>query len=281
MTKCVVTRPSFGGLRLMILFLSICVVPRWASAHDGWVEVTPTIVEKGQVAAITLIQGNHSNEHRSYRIAGKWDQKYTTLAIVDPTGKQITLTDRLIDLGEDEEKIGPKGPKGFFLAPFTPTSEGLYQAIATQVRTVQQGDGPKLLTLRIAKTAFAALKSPLVSAAKNLHGFDRLLGGEEGLEIIPVSNPVAVFAGGSVTLELRRKGKPVGGNVLTLIRRIDGAASVQDQTTDEKGRVTFAIGPADWYLARVKLDEQSPRPDGQVDKSSYESTYVFQAFNRP
>ncbi len=90
--------------------------PSAALSHDGWVEITPTIVEKGQVATIALIQGNHSNEHRSYRIAGKWDQKYTTLAVVDPNGKQNALTDRLIDLGEDDEKVGPKGPKGFFLA---------------------------------------------------------------------------------------------------------------------------------------------------------------------
>jgi uncharacterized GH25 family protein len=255
--------------------------PSSALSHDGWVEITPTIVEKGQVATIALIQGNHSNEHRSYRIAGKWDQKYTTLVVVDPSGKQKALTDRLIDLGEDDEKVGPKGPKGFFLAPFIPMSEGLYQAIAKQARTIQQGQGPKLVTIRTAKTAFAAFKSPSVSATKTLNGFDRMLGGADGLEIIPLNNPVAVFAGGSVTLELRREGKPNGGNVITLIRRIDGSAAVQDQTTDERGRVTFTIGPADWYLARVKLDEENPRPDGQVDRSSYESTYVFQVFNRP
>jgi uncharacterized GH25 family protein len=108
-----------------------------------------------------------------------------------------------------------------------------------------------------------------------------MLGGDEGLEIIPLNNPLAVFSGESVTLELRRKGRPIGDNVITLIRRIDGSSAVQDQTTDTKGRVTFIVGPADWYLARVKLDEENPRPDGQVDKSSYESTYVFQVFNRP
>src|SRR5438128_654685 len=83
-----------------------------------------------------------------------------------PTGKQDTLTDRLIDLGEDAETVGPKGPKGFHLASFVPKVDGLYQVLARQVRTVQQGDGPKLLTLRLAKTAFAAFKVPTVSAAK-------------------------------------------------------------------------------------------------------------------
>jgi hypothetical protein len=88
------------------------------------VKVSPTIVEKNQAVTIALIQGNHSNEHKSYRIAGKWDPKYTTLAVVDPKGKLNDLTDRGIDLGEDAETIGPKGPKGFQLASFVPKDEG-------------------------------------------------------------------------------------------------------------------------------------------------------------
>jgi uncharacterized GH25 family protein len=272
-------RISKASLSLFITFLFFH--PLSALSHDGWVEISPTIVEKGQAATVTLIQGNHSNEHKSYRIAGKWDGKNTTLAVVNPGGKQITLTDRIIDLGEDEEKVGPKGPKGFYLASYIPNDEGLHQAIARQVRSLQQGDGPKLMTVRIAKTVFAAFKAPTISAAKNLKGFDRLIGGEDGVEFIPVNNPLAVFSGGTMTLELRQKGKPAGSLVVTLVRRIDGFASVQERTTDHKGRVTFAIGLADFYLARVKIDEESPRPDGQKDKNSYESTYVFQVFNRP
>jgi uncharacterized GH25 family protein len=256
-------------------------VSRSTLAHDGWLEISPAIVEKNQPVTIALIQGNHSNEHKSYRIAGKWDSKYTTLVIVDPKGKQNVLTDRLIDLGEDAETVGPKGPKGFHLASFVPRDDGLHEAVARQVRTVQQGEGPKLLTVRLAKTAFAAFKVPVVSAAKNLKGFDRLIGGEDAVEFMPVNNPLALFSGGLMTLELRQKGKPLGGQIITLVRRLDGFASVQERTTDEKGRVNFAVGPADSYLARVKIDEETPRSDGQKDKASYESTYVFQVFNRP
>ncbi|HTN72695.1 MAG TPA: DUF4198 domain-containing protein [Methylomirabilota bacterium] len=268
-----------------LLLISFCALiffrPQTAWSHDGWVEISPTIVEKGQVATIALIQGNHSNEHRSYRIAGKWDQKYTTLVVVDPNGKKNALTDRLIDFGEDNEKIAPKGPKGYYLASFTPNEEGLYQAVARQVRTIQQGDGPKALTMRIAKTTFASLNVPGISMAKNLKGFDLMSGGGDGLEIFPVTNPVGIFSGGSVTLELRLKGNPIAGKVISLIPRVDGSGSVQDRTTDEKGRVTFAVGPSDFYLARANLEEEKPRPDGRADKNSYEATYVFQAFNRP
>jgi hypothetical protein len=267
------------GLLSLITFTCIRVLP--ALAHDGWVEISPTIVEKNQAATISLIQGNHSNEHKSYRIAGKWDPKYTTLVVIDPKNKPNALTDRLIDFGEDAEAIGPKGPKGFYLAPFVPKDDGLYQALARQARTLQQGDGPKIVTVRLAKTAFAAFKTPTVSAAKNLKGFDRLIAGDDAVEFIPVNNPLAVFSGGSMTLELRKSGKPISGQVITLVRRIDGFASVQERTTDDKGRVAFAVGPADSYLARVKFDEEMARPDGQKDKSSYESTYVFQVFNRP
>ena len=264
-----------------IFFVLLCFHTEAALGHDGWVEISPTIVEKGQPATISLIQGNHSNEHKSYRIAGKWDRKYTTLVVLDPKGKQSDLTNQIIDFGEDDEKIGPKGPKGFYLASFTPNEEGLHLAVAKQVRTVQQGDGPKLTTIRVAKTAFATFKLPTISAAKDLQGFDRQIAGNDAVEFIPVNNPLAIFSGGSMTLELRQKGKPLGNQVVTLVRRIDGFASVQEHTTDSQGRVNFAVGPADFYLARAKIDEDSLRSDGQKDKSSYESTYVFQVFNRP
>ncbi len=259
----------------------IFIEPLALFAHDGWVEVAPAIVEKNQSAMISLLQGNHSNEHKSYRIAGKWDQKYTTLVVIDPMNKAHTLTDRLIDYGEDAEAVGPKGPKGFHLAPFVAATDGLYQALARQTRTLQQGDGPKIVTVRIAKSAFAAFKAPLIAATQDLKGFDRSIAGDDAVELIPLNNPLAVFPGGSMTLELRKNGKPAARQLITLVRRIDGFASVLERTTDDKGRVNFPVGPADFYLARAKVDEDTARPDGLKDKASYESTYVFQVFNRP
>ena len=201
--------------------------------------------------------------------------------IIDPKAKEISLTERLIDFGEDAETVGPKGPKGYYLASFVPEHEGLYQAVARQARTVQIGDGPKLVTVRIARTAFAAFSVPTVSAATKLKGFDTPIAGDDAAELIPITNPLSILAGSGVTLELRQHGKPAPGQNITLVRRIDGPASVQDRTTDKKGRVSFIVGPADFYLARVKIDGETPIADGQKDRFSYESTYVFQVFNRP
>jgi uncharacterized GH25 family protein len=267
---------SFASIFSLLSFVSPPI-----QAHDGWVESSPIIVEKGQPVSLLLMHGNHSNEHRSFRIAGKWEPKYTKLLVISPQGKEEDLTEKLVDLGEDEEKTGPKGPKGFHLASFTPKEEGVYHALVRQVRTLQHGDGPKFLSIKTAKTTFSALNVPMVSATKKLKGFDRAIGGESGLEIVPVINPLGLFPGDPITLEVRYKGNPISGKVVSLIRRIDGAASAQDETTDDKGRVTFTVGPADFYLARVKFDEKSERLEGQYDLSTYEATYVFQVFNRP
>ena len=55
---------------LIFLPLFFCQ-PQRADAHDGWVEVSPSIVEKGQVATISLLHGNHSNERFAVGAGGK------------------------------------------------------------------------------------------------------------------------------------------------------------------------------------------------------------------
>jgi uncharacterized GH25 family protein len=249
-------------------------------AHDGWIEV-PAIVEKGQPVTIALMLGNHANEHRSYRLAGKWNPKYLKLMVIEPSGKVNDITASLVDLGEDDEKTGPKGPKGFHIAPFTPTAEGVHIVLAREEQVLQHGDEPKFRSVRSARAAFAALRNPRVAEGKKTTGFGRAFAIDNVMEIVPVSNPIAVTQNDRVTLELRYKGKPFANQTVSLVGRLNGPASAQDLTTDEKGRVGFPAGPADIYLVRAKSEERTERIEGQYDLSSYEATYVFQVFNRP
>jgi hypothetical protein len=129
-------------------------------AHDGWIEISPWIAEKGQPVTLALMHGNHSNEHKSFRLAGKWDPEYTKLMVIDPSGKIHDLTSGIVDLGEDPEKTGPKGPKGFHVAQFTPKIGGVYVVLARQERVLQHGTGPKFRSVRNARSAFAALSNP-------------------------------------------------------------------------------------------------------------------------
>jgi uncharacterized GH25 family protein len=249
-------------------------------AHDGWIEV-PAIVEKGQPVTIALMLGNHANEHRSYRLAGKWNPKYLKLMVIEPSGKVNDITASLVDLGEDDEKTGPKGPKGFHIAPFTPTAEGVHIVLAREEQLLQHGDEPKFRSVRSARAAFAALRNPRVAEGKKTTGFGRAFAIDNVMEIVPVSNPIAVTQNDRVTLELRYKGKPFANQTVSLVGRLNGPASAQDLITDEKGRVSVIAGAADSYLVRFKFDERSERKEGQYDLSSYEATYVFQVFNRP
>ena len=247
-----------------------------ALAHDGWIEVAPTLVEKGQPVTVALMHGNHSNEHRSYRLAGKWDLEFTKVTVIAPSGKTIALD--MVDLGEDPEKTGPKGPKGFHVAQLLADEEGVYTVVARQERMLQRGDGPKFRGVRFARSAFAALPAPTVAEVQKLAPEAKPRGGD--LEIVPVTKILGAVHGAPLTLEVRYKGAPAAGKTVSIVRKIAGAAGAQDLDTDAEGRVSFTADAADYYLARVKFDEKSERGDGQHDLSSYEATYVFQTFNR-
>jgi uncharacterized GH25 family protein len=264
----------------LILFALIVFYSQPAPAHDGWIQVSP-IVERGQLVTIALMHGNHSNEHGSFRLAGKWDSKYTKLLVIDPSGKLNDITSSLIDLGEDPEKTGPKGPKGFHLARYTPKNEGVYIVLGRQERIVQQSNGPKLRTMRNARSAFVVLRNPRVAEARNVKRFSRAYSVDSVLEILPVTNPFAVLERDSITLKVLHKGKPAANKTVTIISQVTGAPSAQDLTTDEKGMVHVTVGPPDLYLARAKIDQDSKQTQGQPEKNSYEATYVFSAFNRP
>ena len=269
-------------MRYLVGLLAIALmIAAPAFAHDSWIEISPALIEKGQPVSVQMMLGNHSNQHRSFRIAGKWAPQYTKLSVIDPKGNESEITSQLVDLGEDEEKVPPKGIKGFYMAPFTPKEEGLHLVLAKEERILQHGDGPKFRSIKLAKNAFGAFSAPTVSAARNLKGFDRASGVEQSLEIIPLTNPLGVYAGGSITLEIRHKGKPASGKVVSLLQRMEGAASVVDLTTNDRGRVTFNVPKPDLYLTRVKLDEDGEKIEGQYEKSTYEATFVFPVFNRP
>ncbi|HKA34425.1 MAG TPA: DUF4198 domain-containing protein [Candidatus Binatia bacterium] len=258
------------SLVFFITFLPVGAV----HAHDGWIEVAPSIVEKGQPVTIALMHGNHSNEHRSYRLAGKWDPEFTKVSVVSPSGKTTAV--EIVDLGEDPEKTGPKGPKGFHIAQFVADEEGVHTVVARQERDLQRGDGPRFRGVRFARSAFAALALPTVAEAQKIKaGAPQARGGDD-LEIVPVDNGAGAVRGAPVTLQVRYKGKPAEGKVVSIVPKLAGAGAAQDVTTDALGRVTFAPPAADFYLARVKFDEKSERGD----LNSFEATYVFQVFNR-
>jgi hypothetical protein len=217
--------------------------------------------------------GNHGNDHRSYRIAGKWRPEYATVVVTGPAGPPVDLTSQVTDLG-DAEDLGPKGPKGFHVTAFAPAQDGAYIALVTQSRELQV-EGAKFQSIGTAKVVFAALASPVVAAVQRLTGFDRPVASADALEIIPVTNPLALRTGDVLTVEIRHRGRPLPSLPVSIVRRIEGAPSAQTLTTDDRGQLKIVAGPADYYLTRASLEERTGAAVGQVDKRVFEATYVF------
>src|SRR5438309_5808906 len=105
-------------MRRLALLLAL-LTPREAPAHDTWVQTNTNLIRSGDVVHVDLMLGNHGNEHRDFKIAGKASLEGTTLEVVDPDGKRYDLKGDLVDTG-----YAPK--EGFWTARFEPARPGLY-----------------------------------------------------------------------------------------------------------------------------------------------------------
>ncbi len=239
-------------------------------AHDSWLQPPAAIVQVGEPAYVDLFLGNHSNEHRSYRIAAKADPKSTVLKIFQPDGTILDATATLVDYGEADD-VSPAGIKGYLGGTFTPAREGLYLAVAFGDTVLSHGGGPTFRSLRTAKTYLAAVEESL-SHAKAGQGWDRVVA-PEAAELVPLANPVLWKAGDTVRFQLRLKGAPLAGEKVVLIRR--ATSEYWEATTDANGVVSFTLPAADYYLARVKFDREQEAVEGQYSRTTYEATLTF------
>ena len=73
-----------------LLLLIALATPTTALAHDTWVQTNTNVVRTGDVVHIDLMLGNHGNEHRDFKLAGKLTLSGATLEMIDPTGRGST-----------------------------------------------------------------------------------------------------------------------------------------------------------------------------------------------
>src|SRR5438876_8391146 len=90
-----------------------------ARAHDDWVQTNTNLIRPGDQVFIDLMLGNHGNDHRDFKLAGKLNPAAGTLEVVGPDGKRYDIKDRLADLGYTPTE-------GFWTTRFAPAQEGLY-----------------------------------------------------------------------------------------------------------------------------------------------------------
>ena len=239
------------------LVCSALAVP--AVAHDTWVQTNTHVVRTGGAIHIDLLLGNHGNDHRDFKIAGKLSaESVQSFVVVAPDGKSYDLKTDLTDLG-----YAPK--EGFLTAKFVPAKAGLYVAAQSSDSVVNHGKPVR--SVRSAK-AYFVVSASLDKVPAKLPGFEKPLGHK--LELVPEANPVAPMGPGqAIKVKLLYNGKPLGGVKVSFVPRgvtlKEGTDTEYERTTDKDGRASFTPRTGNYYLVVCHHDT-----DEKGDK--YEAT---------
>ena len=234
-----------------------------AIAHDTWVETNTNLIRSGDAVYVSLKLGNHGNDHRDFKLAGKPSLESSTLAVIAPEGERYDLRESLVDQG-----YAPN--EGYWTAKFVAVEPGLYIIGHTMDQVVHYA--PKR-SVKSAKTFFVISRS-LDKVTHENPGFDTPLG--HPLELVPRTNPVTPMGPGQpLEVELRYRGKPLAGAKVSFVPRGETLKSGFDEeyerTTDEEGRATFTPRTGNTYLI-VAHQEEPDESGAGYERTSYSAT---------
>ncbi len=234
-------------------------------AHDTWVQVSARLVRPGDVAHVGLFLGNHGNDHRDFKIAGKVGSlDGIRLEVIGPDGRETDLVPDMVDLG-----FAPR--EGFWSGRFVPAAEGLH-CIAHHRQGIRHG----ALGLKGGKTYFLASES-LDAPAKPAGTLPGPLG--HPLELVLESHPVlGCGPGRPIAVQLLFKGKPLADQVVSFVPRSATLAAGFDATherkTDAQGRCSYAPREGDVLLIVAHLVKSDEAGEG-YDTTAYSATLVI------
>ena len=229
--------------KLMTLLLCAAGICRAAYAHDTWVQTNTNIVRAGDVIHVDLMLGNHGNDHRDFKLAGKADPDASTIEVIAPDGAHYDLKERLADNG-----YAPA--EGFWSTRFVGTAPGLYQVAHTMDKVVSYAP---LRSIKSAKTFFVVSPS-LDRVPSNYSGYDRPLG--HALELVPTSSTVTPMGPGRpIAVQVLYQGRPLAESRVSFIPR---GSTLREQfddryerTADAEGRASFTPQEGNCYLVVV------------------------------
>ncbi len=248
----------------LVATLAAVALALHAPAHDTWVQTNTHVVRTGDAVHIDLLLGNHGNDHRDFKIAGKLPvESVQSLVVVAPDGKRYDLKLDLTDLG-----YAPK--EGFLTAKFVPAKAGLYVAAQSSDSVVNHGKPVR--SVRSAKAYFVASAS-LDKVTPKLPGFDTALGHK--LELVPEANPVAPMGPGTpIKVKLLFNGKPLAGTKVSFVPRgatlKEGTDAEYERTTDKDGRASFTPKTGNYYL--VVCHHETDEKGDKYEATKYAAT---------
>ncbi len=239
-------RTLIGGVAALL------ALPMFLSAHDAWVQTNTNVVRTGDAVHIDVMLGNHGNDHRDFKVAGKLTpDSFQTLDVIDPAGKKYDLKPDLADIG-----YAPK--EGYLTAKFTAATPGVYVAAQTADKVVNHGKPTR--SYRSAKAYFLVSDS-LDKIAKDQPGYAKPLG--HSIELVPEASLLMPMGPGvAIKVKLLFEGKPVEGVKVSFIPRgvtlKEGLDAEYERPTDKDGRAAFTPKAGNYYLivARLPRDEK-------------------------
>jgi uncharacterized GH25 family protein len=252
------------------LTLGLVVLHAWtaaASAHDSWVQTNTPVVLVGDAVHIDLMLGNHGNEHRDFKLAGKVDLEHATLQVLGGDGAAHDIKADLTDTG-----YAPG--EGFWTGRYKPQKPGLYMVAHTYDHVVSYAP---MRSIKSAKTFFIAGAS-LDKLPSNGADYAQELG--HALELVPQTHPVTPMGPGTpIKVKLLYHGAPLAQARVSFIPR--GRQLAQDfderyeRMTDEQGLADFAPTEGDYYLIVAHHEDLTAAGEGHTG-TKYSAALVIQ-----
>jgi len=248
-----------------VLIAAVAGAAAAARGHDTWLQVSPRAVRPDDVVHVDLFLGNHGNEHRDFKIAGKLGSlEGVTVGVIGPDGRTTDIVPDMVDVG-----YAPK--EGFWSARFVPAAAGLHCATHYRAGVRHGARGFK------GGKAYFLVAESLDAATAPVGTLPGPVG--HPLELVLESHPVLGSGPGKpIVVRLLFKGEPLADQVVSFVPRgatlAEGFDPAYERRTDAAGRCSFT--PKEGTLVLVVSHVERPEEKGEgYDKTAYAATLVL------
>ena len=246
-----------------LALLLALATPAAAMGHDTWVQTNTNLVRTGDAVHIDLMLGNHGNEHRDFKLAGKLSLEGATLEVIGPDGSRYDLKDRLADTGYTPQE-------GYWTTRFEPAVAGplhggppLRPGDELRPGAVHQERRRPSSWRARASTACPPTTPASTGRSGTTWSWSRWL-----------TRSTPMGPGSPIKVRLLYKGKPLAGERVSFIPRgatlKPGLDERYERKTDEKGEAAFEPTEANYYL--IAAHKTEPKEGGTLDGKAYEFT---------
>lgn len=254
----------FKAIATVAIGLIIASVTSMTHAHDTWVQSSAAMVRPGDLVHVSLGLGNHGNNHRDFKFAGKLGSlEHATIEVIAPDGRRTDVIPAVVDLG-----YAPK--EGFYSARHVVGEEGLH-TVAHTLDTLHR----TTRAIKSGKTFFLASES-LDKPGKPDGNLPGPLG--HPLELVLESHPVLTCGPGKpIAVQLLFKGAPLADQVVSFIPQgatlAEGFDAEHERRTDAEGRCSYTPKEGNLVLIVTHLVKPEEKGEG-YDKTAYAATLV-------